>query len=164
MKLVIVYTGDVKANKPPAEFESWGIGSCVVICMYDEKTKNGGLAHVMLPGDSEDSDEDEALIRKTDRPSDYKEGRYSDSGIDALLEKMEALGSKKQNLKATLVGGAEMFEKIGVENVANIGKRNIESVKNKLKTEGITIIKEDLGGNKGRSVSFNLDDGKVYIK
>jgi len=45
----------------------------------------------------------------------------------------------------------------------SIGKRNIKKGKEVLKDFGIKLTAHDIGGNYGRSVRFQLSDGKVYI-
>jgi chemotaxis protein CheD len=45
-----------------------------------------------------------------------------------------------------------------------IGDRNIKSVQDTLKEEGIDIVATDTGGNVGRSILFNTIDGSMIIK
>ena len=46
----------------------------------------------------------------------------------------------------------------------SIGKRNGEAVKKSLNANGIPIIAEEIGGNKGRTMILNASDGKVIVK
>ncbi|HQP58848.1 MAG TPA: hypothetical protein PLI28_07745 [Petrotogaceae bacterium] len=46
----------------------------------------------------------------------------------------------------------------------DIGKRNIEAVRLKLKQKGIRIIAEDVGGNRARSIEFNISTGELMVK
>ena len=45
-----------------------------------------------------------------------------------------------------------------------VGARNAEATKDWLKKYGIPVISEDTGGNKGRSVEFNLVTFMLTVK
>ncbi|RKX46010.1 MAG: chemotaxis protein CheD, partial [Thermotogae bacterium] len=45
-----------------------------------------------------------------------------------------------------------------------IGKRNVETAKRELKRHKIKIVAEDTGGNEGRTISLNLETGKVKVR
>ena len=48
--------------------------------------------------------------------------------------------------------------------ISDIGKRNSDAVKKTLKENGIPIIAEEIGGDKGRTMILNASDGKVTLK
>ena len=48
--------------------------------------------------------------------------------------------------------------------VGNIGARNAEAAKAKLKQLGIRLVAEDTGLNYGRTVELHCDTGEFYIK
>jgi len=127
--------------------ESLGIGSCVVICLYDIKKRIGAMAHVMLG--------------KSKPYVNVNPLRFGDKSIDAMLKEMSKMGSKRMDIVAKVFGGANMFP--GVSSNLKIGEKNITSVKEKLKQEGIRIIAEDIGGNTGRNIWFDTSDGKVVV-
>lgn len=128
--------------------ESQGIGSCVVVCLYDSGQKMGALCHIMLPA----------------RPdgSDLNPLRFADTAIPIVLDKIVSIGGNRQNLVAHLIGGASMFQSLG-NFVNKIGSQNVEAVQQVLGQQGIRIESMDIGGNTGRSVSFFLDNGSVSI-
>ena len=49
---IAVGMGEVKVAKFPDSLAAYGVGSCVIVFMYDPKTKCGGGAHIMLPDSS----------------------------------------------------------------------------------------------------------------
>jgi len=122
---------------------SYGIGSCVVIILYDTEKKVGGLAHVLLPFDNSEN---------TKCPK---------GAINKILAEMSLRGTNKKDLVAKIIGGSTMFN--GFEK-KSIGKRNVFKTKEVLERYGIPIIAEDVLGNHGRNVFFNLADGKVFVK
>jgi chemotaxis protein CheD len=125
-----------------------GLGSCIGLTIYDDNLKIGAMVHIMLP---------DSAGRK-DRP-----GKYADTAIPLLLKELTALGSKNRSLVAKMAGGACMFEYFGTN--LNIGERNSDTVRSLLKQYNIPLLKEDVGGKVGRSVTFlPSNGGKVSIR
>lgn len=125
-----------------------GLGSCIGLTLYDDTLKLGAMVHIMLP---------ESAGRQ-DRP-----GKYADTGIPILIKELNALGCKNRNLVAKMAGGACMFEYFGTN--LNIGERNAEKVRALLKEHNIPLIREDVGGKVGRSVTFHpASGGKVTVR
>ena len=153
----VVGIGEICVAHNPKCLNALGLGSCVAVALYDKENHIGGLAHVMLPSSKEYS----GKIEK-DRTLD-KLSKYADVAIPETISKMERIGAKKQNIRAKISGGAQMFP--GLSNdLMNIGARNIESVKRTLKESCIPLDAEDVGGNCGRSIRFDIADQKLKIK
>ncbi|TFH43130.1 MAG: chemotaxis protein CheD [Chrysiogenales bacterium] len=125
------------------------LGSCVGICLYDPKSKVGGMSHIMLP-----SLKDSSKSMK----------KYADTAIPMMLEDMERQGAARGRVNAKIVGGAKMFSMSENSVMGEIGNNNIAKVKEVLKGLSIALIAEDTGGNYGRTIDFYLDTGKVKIK
>jgi chemotaxis receptor (MCP) glutamine deamidase CheD len=47
---IMIIVGEGVVRKAPVVFSSVGLGSCVVVTLYDTKRCIGGLAHIMVPG------------------------------------------------------------------------------------------------------------------
>jgi chemotaxis protein CheD len=95
---------------------------------------------------------------RKDRP-----GKYADSAVPLLIKELGALGCRNRSIIAKMAGGASMFEYFGTN--LNIGERNAEKVKALLKEHNIPLVKEDIGGKIGRSVTFFPGNGgKVSIR
>lgn len=146
--LINVGIADIEIARAPDILRTI-LGSCVGICLYDNKNRIGGLAHIMLP-------------RIHDRDSNIK--KFADTAIPYLLNEMVKAGAGRKDIKAKIIGGATMF-KIATKNLAsNIGKNNIEAVKQILNDLNIAITAQDLGGDLGRTIDFYLETGKIKIK
>jgi chemotaxis protein CheD len=144
---IIVDTGNIRISRNPAALITSALGSCVAITLYDEAQKLGGMLHYILP----------------ENPGRKKKEKYADTGIKLLLNKMLESNAKKKDLVAKMVGGAIMFEEF-MDDIENcIGKRNVKKGKEILKDLGIRLLSQDVGGNYGRSVKFQLSDGNIYI-
>ena len=90
--------------------------------------------------------------------------KFADLAIPLLIEKMEKQGCKKRNLIAKIAGGASMFNFSDKSIISDIGKRNGEAVKKTLKDASIPILAEETGGNKGRTMILQANDGRVILK
>jgi chemotaxis protein CheD len=143
---------EYKAAKSPASLITLGLGSCVGVVLYDNFSKVGGLAHVMLPDSNMSS------------KKDYNPGKFADTAIDALIQDMLRLGVKRSNIVSKIAGGAQMFQIKSENNIMQIGKRNVEAVKTKLSRLSISILAEDVEGNYGRTIEFFCETGELTIK
>ncbi|MCR4842445.1 MAG: chemotaxis protein CheD [Eubacterium sp.] len=142
---------DLNVCKAPDAITTLGLGSCVGVALYDKTTKTAGLVHVMLP--------DSTAIRNSSNAA-----KFADTGVDELVKQMLAMGINKRNLVAKIAGGAKMFSFSDKSKVGNVGERNVQAVKERLKMHGIRLIAEDTGLDYGRTVEIYADSGDYHIK
>jgi chemotaxis protein CheD len=90
--------------------------------------------------------------------------KFADTGIDALINSMLAIGADRRALIAKIAGGAQMFAFGNNNEMMRIGDRNVEATKLKLSQLGISIIAEDTGSNYGRTIEFYPETGILLIK
>jgi len=121
-----------------------GLGSCVAVCIRCEKTGNGFLFHGILPSYKNKNCQGNLL-------------KFIDSGLYIALS--DFYRYNHHMLTAKIFGGANLA---GFRN-KDIGYENTASIRKILKEEGIKIIEEDVGGNFGRNIEFNLRTGIVYV-
>lgn len=126
-----------------------GLGSCLGIAIYDPTRGIGAMAHIMLP----------CNLTKSHR---HKPGKYVDSAIDEMFNDLKKLGCDPENLVAKICGGSRMF-KTRKDNRDCVGTKNIKLARKILKELGIHIIAEDVGGNYGRIVEFDVNTGIMRI-
>lgn len=142
--------GELKTAKSPDTLAVYGIGSCIIVTLYDAKTKTGGISHIMLP-DSSGIDKDKLNPLK-----------FADTAVNILYEKLGSEGVYKSNLVAKIVGGSEMFPPTeDFEHI--IGRQNIVAAKQALKKLGLPIIAENTGGSRGRSIELELESGILKL-
>lgn len=149
--MIKVGMADLNTASYPDALTTLGLGSCVGVVLFDPVKKIGGMAHVMLP--------DSTKIRNNENKA-----KFADTGIDLLLSKMIALGVSKDRLIAKIAGGAQMFALKSELEFMNVGKRNVEASKQKLKDLKIPIVAEDTGLNYGRTIEFYTHSGELVIK
>lgn len=150
--IIPVGMSQIKTAKSPEQLAVYGIGSCIILSVYDAVRKIGGLAHIMLP-DSAGMD-----------PSAINPVKFADTAVPTLIDAVLEQGALRASLEAKMFGGSEMFPP--TEDYTNtIGRDNTKAVKDALKKHQINLVGEDTGGTHGRSIEFDLSNGKakVYI-
>lgn len=127
-----------------------GLGSCVAIVLWDGAARVGGMAHVLLPGPE--------LSRDASNPA-----KFPCTAVPLLVRQMRAAGAGER-LTARLVGGASMFRSLLASAGVNVGERNVVAARAALTVAGIPIAAEDVGGQHGRSVRFDVASGHVEVR
>lgn len=150
-EVIKVGMADLNICKSPDVITTLGLGSCIGIALFDPVTKVGGLAHIMLPD-------------STKMKNNSNIAKFADTGIEELVRRMIEAGALKNRLVGKIAGGAKMFEVSGLSEVGNIGARNAEASREKLKELSIPLLSEDTGLNFGRTVELHCDTGEFYIK
>jgi chemotaxis protein CheD len=151
VKEIIVKVADWTVDRGDAVIVTLGLGSCVAIMLHDPKVKAGGMAHVLLPSVS--------LARDT-----TNRAKFPDTAVPLLVERLKALGADPRRLVAKLAGGASMFSQLVTPGTIQMGERNVLACRNALRAAAIPIIRESVGGERGRSVRFHLKDGRAEIR
>lgn len=153
--------GEGAVTRAPAVIASVGLGSCVVLMLYDPGPRIGGLAHILLPRAPVKSvgATGPGQIPMSPQAPAYL---YADTALTALVTAMRGLGATVANMYAMIAGGARMFSD-NEPTASGMGPRNIMSVKEHLKRAKICLIGEDTGGSHGRSVVFHLGSGRAVV-
>lgn len=122
------------------------LGSCVAVSLYDQVLKCGGINHFMLP-----------LWNGDGLPTP----KYGNIAMEKLLEKLLAMGCRRERLVAKVFGGGNI-NGTGRE-VFLIGDRNITLAFQMLDDWKIPIVATDVGGTVGRKVIMNTSTGVVLV-
>ena len=151
MKETIVKVADWAAERGDGVLVTLGLGSCVAIMLHDPQTKAGAMAHVLLPSIS--------LARDI-----ANKAKFPETAVPLLIERLKALGADPRRLVAKLAGGASMFSQLVTPGTIQMGERNVLAARTSLRSAGIPILRESVGGERGRSVRFHVKDGRVEIR
>jgi chemotaxis protein CheD len=151
VKEVIVKVADWAAERGDGVIVTLGLGSCVAIMLHDPQMKAGAMAHVLLPSRS--------LAHDTSNLA-----KFPESAVPLLVDRLKALGAEPRRLVAKLAGGASMFSQLMTPGTIQMGERNIVASRNALRTASIPIVRESVGGERGRSIRFHVKDGRVEIR
>jgi chemotaxis protein CheD len=142
---------DWAAERGDGVLVTLGLGSCVAIMLHDPEAGAGAMAHVLLPSTS--------LARDiTNR------AKFPDTAVPLLIERLKALGAEPRRLVAKLAGGASMFSQLVTPGTIQMGERNVLASRNALRAAAIPILREAVGGERGRTVRFHVRDGRVEIR
>lgn len=150
-ELIKVGMADLNVCKAPDVLTTLGLGSCIGICLYDARNKIAGMAHIMLPSS-------EAVKNNSNK------AKFADTAVDVLISEMKSIGANVSFLECKIAGGAQMFAFSSGSDTMQVGVRNAEAVRNKMKSLGIKIKADDTGGNFGRTIELRAETGKLLIK
>ncbi|MCX8182673.1 MAG: chemotaxis protein CheD [Candidatus Methanomethyliaceae archaeon] len=146
-RFINVGIGEFAVSKSPHILVTWSLGSCLAIILYDKRTKIGGLAHAMLPN---------ATSKKREQ-----RGMFVDTAIADMLNEIRHCGALNEGITAAIIGGATIFNFFGE---LAIGEKNIKVAREIFRKLGIPIVKEEVGGNRGRNVLLDLEKGEIYVE
>ncbi len=149
--IIKVGMADLQSSKHPCVITTLGLGSCVGIALYDPGRRIVGLAHIMLPF-------------STQARNNTNIAKFADTATVKLVEDMVRLGAQKAQIVAKLAGGAQMFSFSDASDMMRIGLRNVIASKQVLESLKIPLIAQDTGGNYGRTIEINSENGKLLIK
>jgi chemotaxis protein CheD len=150
MRVIYVGIAEMRVAKSPLILSTLGLGSCVGATLFDPQLQIGGLVHILLPSSNGEPPGNRA--------------KYADSGIPELVEQLISMGARRSALVAKIAGGANMFSSAGSGNVFIIGQRNVEACLSALKEQKIRLVSSDTGGNYGRTIELNTENGQLLIK
>src|SRR5204862_5137203 len=123
-----IILGEIIARPEPTRIRTL-LGSCVAVCLHDPVLKLGGMNHFMLPGDG---------------ASDDADARFGVNAMELLINELMRLGSERRRLQAKVFGAANVLH--GPGKGYCVAKANADFVLGFLKTEGIPIAAQRLGG------------------
>jgi len=146
-----VAIAELELARAPATLSALGLGSCVAVIMHDPVAGVGGLAHVLLPSPN------------VGRARPASPGRFAPTAVAKLVEGLIAMGAAQPRLSARLVGGASMFATLQPPGTIQMGERNVLAVREALHRHRIRLIGEEVGGEFGRSVTFDVGSGRVLV-
>ena len=127
------------------------LGSCISACIRDPQLGVGGMNHFLLPVEPGAAPvADSALGLAT---------RYGGHAMETLINGLLKRGARRERLEIKLFGGG----KIMGGNV-DVGKRNIDFIRDFLKIEGLHSVAEDLGDVFPRTVTYEPATGRARVK
>ena len=151
MNKIQVPLASVRLAKTPDILACYGVGSCVVVTLYDPRLKLAAMAHVMLPGIGDEGE-------------DCSGAKYSSQAIESMIEGLLQEGSSRGRWVAKMAGGAQMLRWVPCPRGRPPGRQNVEAVRKKLTQERIPVVGQDVGRDFGRSVEFCTESGQMLIR
>jgi chemotaxis protein CheD len=129
------------------------LGSCISVCIRDRLTCIGGMNHFMLPMEREG--------RETSGPHGLSaDAAYGSYAMERLVNCiLKYGGGRREHLEIKIFGGGRILN-----NMADIGLQNITFIRAYLRTEGLNMTAEDVGGDFPRRMAYFPTTGKVLLK
>lgn len=129
------------------------LGSCVSACIRDPVFGIGGMNHFMLPTGG-------VVVNDQWRGTHLNAAtRYGTHAMEQLINIILKHGGRRENLEVKVFGGGRILR-----HMTDIGFRNIEFVREFIKTEGLNLVSEDLGDVHPRKVLYWPLTGRVLVK
>jgi chemotaxis protein CheD len=145
-RLFYLHAGNLFASRQPSQIVTI-LGSCVAVCLWDRLLHVGGINHYMLPSD---------IGPTTDTL------RYANFAMSELLRQVFELGAERRRLEAKVFGGACVLG--ASQDGRDLGSKNVEVARERLRAERIGVVAEDVGGKHGRKLVFRTWDGSALVK
>ncbi|EPG64555.1 chemotaxis protein CheD [Leptospira wolffii] len=143
-----VNVGEFKFSESPVQFRTL-LGSCVSVCLYDPFNQFGGMNHILLPG-------------RAEKEGGILSARFGINAMELLINEFVKRGTPRSRLQAKIVGGGQTLN-LGVQN-SPIGDRNVEFVKDFLKSESISLCGLETGGPYYRNLRFMTGTFEAFVK
>jgi chemotaxis protein CheD len=138
------------SDDPSGVIVTHALGSCIAVLVHDPVAMVAGLLHYMLPESVLDRDKAQA------RPF-----VFADTGIPLLFQSAYQLGAVKSRMVVMAAGGAQMLNDNGT---FNIGKRNQVAMRKIFWKAGVIVQREEVGGSISRTVSIEVETGRVLLR
>ncbi len=150
--VIRVEMAQYRTGKAPQRMMTLALGSCVGITLYDPNVKVGGMAHAMHP-------------RRELVKNNHNRAKFVDCVVDLMIKKMQRSGASSRRIVAKLFGGARMFGHIpSSRGIKQIGEKNVGVAREELERLNIPLVGEDVGGERGRTITFDLSSGEVCLR
>jgi chemotaxis protein CheD len=146
--VVKILPGDHYVSNAPDEVLSTVLGSCVSACIYDPKTKRGGMNHFMLPKS------------ESGTWGGHSAGmRFGNFAMEVLINEILTLGRKRTDLEVKIFGGGQIMG-----DIMGVGDKNIAFIKDYVLSENLRVTQKSLGERCARRLFYFPATGVVIEK
>jgi chemotaxis protein CheD len=155
LPVVYLKAGEMHFTKQPTLVITV-LGSCLSVTMFSRRTGLGGICHGLLP---------RCEGRKHCDGGCLQGFKYVDCSIRKMVKLFDKHKVRRSEIEVKCFGGADMFSrKIKIPGIVSVGNQNIQTAEQILASEGLTVLKTDVGGLQGRKLLFYTDTGEVFLK
>lgn len=137
------------SNNIEDTIKTFALASCVGIVVYSPLRRVGGMIHVVLPEPPAGKESDERVCY------------YATTGIPLMISKIcNDYKCTKEELKISLYGGANSIRSV---DIFNVGKRNLHSIRNILRSMNLRFFDIETGKSVSRTIELHIKTGEVII-
>ena len=135
--------GQVEASRHAVRLHTI-LGSCVAVCLYDPAAGVGGMNHILVPSST----------------GTRCGARCGVHAMELLINAVMRQGGDRRRLVAKAFGAGNVLP---VFSTPTVGELNAKFVRDFLRTEGIPLLAERLGGDQAVRVSFHTHTGRALV-
>ncbi|MFK5913913.1 MAG: chemoreceptor glutamine deamidase CheD [Woeseiaceae bacterium] len=129
------------------------LGSCVSACIRDTVFRIGGMNHFMLPLGKEMNHTEQSLMSNA--------ARYGNFAMEKMINDILKNGGTRENLEVKIFGGGLVLQNM---KSLDIGRGNIDFVREYIALEELRLVGEDVGDVFPRKVIYFPLTGRVKVK
>lgn len=127
------------------------VGTSVGVAVWDRNTGVGGLYHILLP-------------KPTSLDTTWELEKYASTGMPHFIKSLYTSGAEKNNLRASIAGGA-LVSPISMKDLnLDIGGQITDIVMDNLQRERVSISKAETGGYFSCLLRLNMQKWDCSIK
>ena len=155
LPVVHLKAGEMHCSDKP-EIVVTVLGSCLSVVFYSPRLGLGGICHGMLPSCGKRGN------CRADCPQKFT---FVDCSIRHMVKFYGRRGVTRGELEVKCFGGADMFSRqIEKPGLLSVGRQNCAVAETIIRSEGLTLCKQDVGGLQGRKIYFYTHTGEVLLK
>jgi len=121
--------------------------------MSDRSSEISAMGHFMLPD-----------VKGNMEKKNFRPAKYGDTCLEEMLRLLDESGCRRTMIIAKAAGGASMFRRFDNRTILDIARRNIFSLRTNLARLQVPLVAEDLGGTRGRTITFYPRENRLNIK
>ena len=141
---VFLHPGQIHVHAHPA-CVSTVCGPGTVVCFWDAERRWGGICHYVVSA---------APCRVRPNP------QFATVALDTTLRMLRELGTPERRLQAKVFGGATPA---GMPELHDIAVQNVVYIHTQLAERGIPILREDVGGDRGRKIVYYTESNLAKV-
>lgn len=123
------------------------LGSCVAVILTDPRRTVGTMCHIV-----------HAQARRHER----HDAHHAGPAIDAMFARLRARAIEPRLCEAYVFGGGNMFPGL-VDASGHVGERNVAAVLARLASDGVRIVRRDVGGTAYRRLRWTVGPGEPEV-
>jgi len=127
-------------------------GPAIGIAIWDPVKRLAALGHFLLPA---------SRSALTPAAAAAEPGRYVDSGLAAMFERMAKQGGVLSRMIVTMAGGGQVG---AAKDLFQVGTRNVTAARKVMWMNQLLISKEDVGGLGERTLIINTESGDCSVE
>jgi chemotaxis protein CheD len=150
MDKIVGIGGYAISNNKDDVIKTFALASCVALTIYCPVKNAAGMAHIALPAPD-----------GINGGSNTRPCYYAATAVPLLINEMcNQYGCKKNNLIIKLFGGADSIQ---VKDVFEIGKKNLNVIKESLTYMNLQYDASETGGKYSRTLEMSVSNGDIRL-